>query len=90
VIRSKVTPEFWTLYRALPPDARNRARQAYRLWAENPKHPGLRFKKVHATGQMYSARIGLGYPAVCLLENDTAEWFWIGEHDEYDHLLKIS
>ena len=90
MIRSKATVEFWTLYRALPADVRRAARHAYRLWVENPKHPGLRFKKVHAIEPFFSARIGRGYRAICLLENGVAKWFWIGPHDEYDQLLKRS
>jgi hypothetical protein len=90
VIKSTATVEFWLLYRALPREVRNRAKHAYRLWLENPKHPGLRFKKVHATEPIYSARIGIGYRALCLLESGAAKWFWIGKHAEYDYLLKVS
>ncbi|MDZ4764370.1 MAG: hypothetical protein SGI73_07425 [Chloroflexota bacterium] len=43
------TPErFWKLYRALPNDVRKQAQVAYRQFEQNPAHPGLQFKKVHA------------------------------------------
>jgi hypothetical protein len=71
-------------------EVRKGALHAYKLWRENPKHPSLRFKKVNAAEPIYSARIGRGCRAVCLLENGTAKWFWIGTHEEYDHLLKRS
>jgi hypothetical protein len=61
-----------------------RARAAYRLWRTNPRHPSLRFKKV---GDVWSLRIGGGYRAVALLEEDTFFWFWIGTHDEYERLV---
>jgi len=44
----------------------------------------LRFKKV---GDVWSLRIGSGYRAVALLEEDIFFWFWIGTHDEYERLV---
>ncbi|AGY57550.1 hypothetical protein GKIL_1304 [Gloeobacter kilaueensis JS1] len=35
-----------------------------------------------------SARIGLNYRALGLLEEDHIYWFWIGSHAEYDELLQ--
>jgi len=67
---------------------RTRARQAYRLFSDNPSHPGLQFKRVHPTLPIYSARIGLGYRAVATVDGDEAIWFWIGTHPEYERLLK--
>jgi hypothetical protein len=49
--------------------------------------PGLHFKKVHDDPPMYSARIGIGYRAVAVMEGDAVIWFWIGTHAEYDKLL---
>jgi hypothetical protein len=36
---------------------------------------------------MYSVRIGLHYRAVGLLEDDVMLWFFIGSHEDYNHLL---
>jgi len=71
-------------YKKLPPDIQRRARVAYRLWRNNPRHPSLCFKKV---GEPWSVRIGKGYRALALQENDTYYWFWIGTHDEYEQML---
>jgi hypothetical protein len=46
--------------------ARSRAREAYRRFRDNPAHPSLRFKLVHATQPIYAARVRLGYRA----------WLW--------------
>ncbi len=54
---SKATDAFWKAYRDLPDEIKQRARTAYRLWQENPAHPSLRFKQVHATEPIYSVRI---------------------------------
>ena len=64
------------------------ARAAYRLFQENPAHPGLQFKQVHTVEPIYSARVGLGYRAVALRESDAVIWFWIGSHAEYNGLLR--
>ena len=84
---SRATPRFWAAYRDLPPEIRNLAQKAYRLFRENPGHPSLHFKKVHDRDPIYSARVMLGYRAVGLLAGDEITWFWIGSHAEYDRLL---
>ncbi len=33
-------PDFRKLYKTLAPDIRRRARQAYKVWRQNPAHPG--------------------------------------------------
>ena len=87
-MKSRATPRFWAAYQAMPPDVRNAAQKAYRLFRENPKHPGLQFKKVHDREPVYSVRVTVAYRAVGLLENEGITWFWIGSHAEYDRLLK--
>jgi hypothetical protein len=87
-MKSQTTKSFWKHYWALPPEIRQRARKAYKLWRDNPAHPSLFFKRVKKGQPVYSVRIGLGYRALGLLKADTVTWFWIGTHDEYDRLLK--
>jgi hypothetical protein len=87
-VRSLATPRFWAAYRQLPPEIRDLARKAYRLFLENPAHPSLHFKRVHDRDPVYSARVSLGYRAVGLLEDEDITWFWIGSHAEYDRLLE--
>jgi hypothetical protein len=43
---SRGTKEFWALYHALSSESRPQARKAFLLFAENPDHPSLRFKKL--------------------------------------------
>ena len=86
-MKSSATPRFWAAYRKLPTDIQGLARKAYRLFASNPRHQSLRFKKVHGHEPIYSVRVALGYRAVGLLEGDDITWFWIGAHADYDRLL---
>ncbi len=87
-MKSRATPRFWAAYRELPPEVRHAAQKAYRLFRENPKHPGLQFKKVHDREPVYSVRVTVAYRAVGLLEQEGVTWFWIGSHADYDRLLK--
>ncbi len=87
-MRSRATPRFWAAYHELPPEVREAARKAYRLFRENARHPSLQFKKVHDRDPIYSVRVTLGYRALGLLDDDEITWFWIGTHAEYDRLLQ--
>jgi hypothetical protein len=86
-MRSRATPRFWAAYRELPAEIRLRAREAYKLFRDNPAHPGLHFKKVHDREPIYAARVTRGYRAVGVLDGDEITWFWIGSHDGYDRFL---
>jgi len=85
---SRTTRRFRELLALLPTHVRSQARDSYQLFRQNPSHPGLHFKKVHLDPPTYSARVGIGYRAVGVVEDDTIIWFWIGSHADYDKLLE--
>jgi hypothetical protein len=84
---SRTTPQFRALFSRLPTRVQQQAREAYRLFRENPHHPGLHFKKVLDDPPTFSARVGISYRAVAALDGDVLLWFWIGSHADYDKLL---
>lgn len=86
-MHSYLTDDFFDSYRLLPVTVRQQARKAYRLWRQNPQHPGLHFKPVHPVEPLYSVRVGRSWRALGLLEGDGIYWFWIGSHSDYDKLL---
>lgn len=86
-MNSYLTGDFLACFRRLPQNVKEKARKNYRLWKENPNHPSLQFKRVHPTELIYSVRVGIGWRALGLWENDDIYWFWIGSHAEYDKLL---
>jgi hypothetical protein len=88
-MNSHVTEKFRKAFAELPADVQNQARQAYRLFVENPYHPSLHFKPVHPTRPIYSVRAGLNYRAVGTRAGDEIVWFWIGSHAEYNKLLRM-
>lgn len=84
---SHTTARFRKHYENLPKNIREQAREAYKLFQQNPNHPSLRFKRVQSSKAIYSARISRDYRALGLLDNETIVWFWIGTHSDYDKLL---
>jgi mRNA-degrading endonuclease RelE of RelBE toxin-antitoxin system len=87
-VKSHITAAFRKRYAALPPEVREQARVAYRLFAMNPYHRSLYFKRVHDTEPIYSARVGRSYRVVGLQEpGSVIVWFWIGPHEQYETLL---
>lgn len=86
-MKSRTTERFRTTFQQLPAGIQTRARLAYRLFAEDPTHPSLRFKQVHAERPIFSVRVGLGYRALGVRDGDDMIWFWIGSHADYDQLL---
>jgi hypothetical protein len=78
-------PSFWKTYNELPEGARKHADQNFKLLQENPRHPSLVFKRV---GRYWSVRAGGGYRALATEAEDGLVWFWIGEHAEYERLIK--
>ena len=83
-MKSAVLPSFWDAYRSLEKETQQRARKAYLLWAENPFHPSLHFKCVNVRENVWSVRITHSNRALCVWEDDTVTWFWIGSHDDYE------
>ena len=86
-MNSATLPSFWTAYQALDEQIKHRARGAYRLWAQNPFHPSLRFKCINREENIWSVRITRGYRAIGVLEGDTVTWFWVGRHDDYERFF---
>lgn len=87
-MQSETVEQFWKRYWTLPPEIRRRARQAYQLWRADPSHPGLFFKRVRDDLPLYSVRIGSSYRALGVLKGDTVVWFWIGNHEDYERLIR--
>jgi plasmid maintenance system killer protein len=87
-VKSRTTAQFRKMYADLPKQVQEQTRKAYLQFKQDPSYPSLRFKKIHPKLPIYSARINKNYRAVGQLEGDTAIWFWIGSHAEYDMLLE--
>jgi hypothetical protein len=87
-VKSHVTPGFRACFNNLPERIQHAARKNYKLWVQDPSHPGLAFKRIGKRTETYSVRVGIGWRAIGVLENNTIIWFWIGSHEEYNHLIR--
>jgi plasmid maintenance system killer protein len=86
-VKSLTRRSFWQAYEKLDPRMREAARHAYGLFAENPSHPSLRFKKLGGYEKIWSVRINEQYRAIGERRGDTIIWVWIGSHNEFDKLF---
>lgn len=90
-MESHVSQRFRRTYKDLPPDIRKEAREAYRLFKNDPQHPSLNFEEisVNKNKSMCSARVTLGYRVLgAMVAKDVILWKWIGTHTEYDKHIK--
>ena len=87
-MNSQLTSDFLVCFAKLPEAVKEQARRCYQMWSANPAHPSLQFKRIHGKESLYSVRVGLGWRALGLLEDNTISWFWIGPHAEYDALIR--
>jgi len=76
------TERFKRAYRKLSPENRERARKAIRLLLENPRHPGLRVKRVKGTHHIWEARVSRSCRLTFEIHGDTYLLRNIGEHDK--------
>lgn len=82
--------EFWPKYYALPKNVRDRADRRYQILREHPNHSALAFAKRCDSPPLYKANVDRQYRVLALeVEPDVYQWFWIGEHDEYERLLDL-
>jgi hypothetical protein len=72
-------------FEALPRATRALADKNFALLKQDPRHPSLHFK--HIRDGLWSVRVGKGYRALALEGPDRFQWFWIGTHAEYEHII---
>ena len=78
VVISRLHPNFRRDFVKLSPEVQARARESYRKFAEDPNHPSLRFKRLHADLPLWSVRINDSYRAVGVRRSgDEIVWFFI-------------
>ena len=81
---------YWEHYDDLPSDIRKLAETNYRLWKENPGHPGLRFKKIHITLPVFSFRVGMRHRTVGVeIEDRKVAWFWVGSFENFKSTINL-
>lgn len=84
---SHTTEKFWKAFEQLPRHIQTQAREAYNLWQTDAYHPSLQFKIIHKQKEIYSVRIGIGWRALGVRNDNAMIWFWIGSHSEYERII---
>ncbi len=87
-MNSVTTTKFRACFKKLPIHVQQLSRKAYKLWKDNPQHPGIQFKLVVPKEAIYSVRVSIAYRALGVKEDETIIWFWIGSHTDYEKMLK--
>ena len=82
----RTTDRFWKCFEKLPLYIQDLAKDNFEMLKDNSKHPSLHFKKV---GELWSARVSMGYRALAYEDAEDFIWVWIGTHDEYMRLIKL-
>ena len=91
--RSRWTTSFAYQVGELPAYVQKLVEKAIRLWEANPKHRSLRLhplkdtkKGRHVTGS-FSISLNMQYRALYVMEGETALWYWVGSHADYDRFI---
>ena len=84
-MESRATANFWRLYDNLPKQIQERADKQFEIWVENHAHPSVQFKKIRS---VWSVRVTDDYRVLGIAQGDTIIWFGIGNHDDYEQLLR--
>ncbi len=80
-MRLQYTDRFRRAYRALTAEDRQRVQNALRRLAENPRHPGLRVKKMRGAGGIWEARASRALRITFEMEGDVLILRNVGGHD---------
>lgn len=76
------TERFKAAYVQLTPSNRQQARKAIRLLLENPRHPGLRVKRIKGTEGIWEARVSRSIRMTFEVHGDLIILRNIGKHDK--------
>ena len=79
------SPSFWQIFETLPREVQDIARKNFDLLKHDPRHRSLFLKKA---GDYWSARVGLNYRALAVECEKGLLWFWIGNHQDYNKLIR--
>ena len=81
----KTSSTFWKYFNKLPEKIKKLSKSQFNLLKQNPSHPSLHLKKIK---KFWSVRISIDYRALGYKDEEDYIWVWIGNHDDYEKLLK--
>ena len=87
-MNSFTVKSYWKSYEELTANLQQKADAKFELWKENPFHPSLNFKCVNSEENIWSVRTDMDYRALAVREGNSVIWYWVGDHNKYEQLLK--
>ena len=81
-MRFEYTDRFQRAYNDLTDQDAERVKKALRLLVENPRHPGLRVKRVQGTDRIWEASASLSIRLTFEMHGDLIVLRNVGAHDE--------
>ena len=85
---SYTVSSFWNTFEKIPDFIQKVAKKKYQIWRDNPFHPSLYFKCVKSKENIWSIRITRDYRALGVKYDNYIIWYWIGNHKNYEKLIK--
>lgn len=85
IVKHVASSRFWHCYYSLPDNIQKLADSCFKTLKADAKHPSLHLKKV---GKYWSVRIGLHYRAIAVSIEQGFLWIWIGNHSDYDSMIR--
>ncbi|MCP4421352.1 MAG: hypothetical protein GY805_32475 [Chloroflexi bacterium] len=76
------TKRFKKSYQRLPQNIQLKVKKAFRLLAENPRHPSLGITRIQGTDKIYEGRIDLKYRFSFESDNEDVLTRNVDNHDE--------
>lgn len=86
-MKSHLTNQFIKCFKLLPDRIKNLSRKNYKIWKNNHFHLSLCFKEAKENTNIYSIRVGIGWRALGIIEDNNIIWFWIGSHSDYNNII---
>jgi hypothetical protein len=86
-VKNRRSKEFLKQFAHLPPAIKIQAKESYCRFKADPYHSSLHFKCIDPQDNIYSVRVGLHYRAAGIRQGNTIIWFFIGSHEDYNHLI---
>lgn len=80
------TNSFWEDYRDLPDEIKEKAKKAFELFKDNPRHPSFQTHKILGTGNptVFEGYIDMHYRFTFYYDEDAIVYLAIGRHSIID------
>lgn len=83
-MENRRTKSYWKCLDKLGVNIDALLERTYDTWLNEPQSNGLEFTFLHDDPLVARVRVGDHYRAIMVIDGETAVWFWIGTHEDYN------